>query len=78
MEKKNSIIRKAMTEANLKQWELAELLGIGEQTMCRWLRKELPEDEAKYLQEDIQEITDKAIAKIEEIAKAKQKDIMTI
>ena len=55
MEKKNSIIRKAMTEANLKQWELAELLGIGEQTMCRWLRKELPEDETNRILKVIQE-----------------------
>ena len=40
--------------------------------------KTIPEDLSKSYLEDIQKATDKAIAKIEEIAKAKQKEIMTI
>ena len=40
----NLDVRKAMLEANLKNWQLAELLGISEWTLSRWLRKELPED----------------------------------
>lgn len=47
MERKmtNKKIRIAMIEHNLKQWELAELLGIDESVFCRKMRKELPEDE---------------------------------
>ncbi len=40
--------------------------------------KTIPEDTAKSMQEDIQKSTDKFIAKTDEIAKAKQKEIMTI
>ena len=40
--------------------------------------KSIPEDMAKDLQEQVQKVTDKFIAKIDEIAKAKEKEIMTI
>ena len=38
--------------------ELADIIGISEPTMCRWMRKELPEDEQRLI-----------IAKIEDHAK---------
>lgn len=40
--------------------------------------KTIPEDDAKSMQEDVQDLTDKYIAKAEEVAKAKEKEIMTI
>lgn len=40
--------------------------------------KTIPEDVSKSYLEDIQKLTDKSIEKIEELAKAKQKEIMTI
>lgn len=40
--------------------------------------KSIPEDTAKDLQDQIQKATDKAIAKVDEVAKAKEKEIMTI
>ena len=40
--------------------------------------KALPEDEAKDLQDKIQKSTDKYIEKVEEIDKAKEKEVMTI
>ncbi|MDO4500212.1 MAG: ribosome recycling factor [Erysipelotrichaceae bacterium] len=40
--------------------------------------KTLPEDTAKDLQEQIQKLTDKFTAKIDEVAKAKEKEVMTI
>ena len=40
--------------------------------------KTIPEDLSKSYLEDVQKATDKAVEKIEEIAKAKQKEIMTI
>lgn len=46
---KNALIREALKEYNLKQWELADLLGISEYTLCKRLRKELPEEEKKRI-----------------------------
>lgn len=40
--------------------------------------KSIPEDQAKDLQDQIQKITDKYIANVEEVAKAKEKEVMTI
>ena len=40
--------------------------------------KSIPEDISKSYLEDVQEATDKAVKKIDELAKAKQKEIMTI
>ena len=40
--------------------------------------KSLPEDVAKNLQEDIQKLTDKYVAKTDEVSKAKEKEVMTI
>ena len=41
-QKENQDIREAISAADLKQWEAAELLGICEGTFSRWLRRELP------------------------------------
>ena len=49
MKMNNVEVRKAMFEANMKQWQLAELLGITEWTLSRKLRKELPEEEKKAI-----------------------------
>lgn len=41
----NINIRVEMTKCNLKQWQVAALLGIDESVFSRKLRKELPEEE---------------------------------
>lgn len=49
-EKSNARIRKALLDAHMKQWELAELLGIAETSLSRMLRRELSEDiQKKYI-----------------------------
>ena len=40
--------------------------------------KTLPEDTQKDLENQIQKLTDKFVAKADETAKAKEKDVMTI
>ena len=40
--------------------------------------KEISEDEAKAMEKELQEATDRSNKKIEELAKAKEKDIMTV
>ena len=42
---KNLDIREKLKEANIKQWELADQLGIAEMTLVRKLRYELTEEE---------------------------------
>lgn len=49
--KSNVEIRKALSKANIKQWELAEMMQIAETTLCRKLRKELPEEKKKEILE---------------------------
>jgi ribosome-binding protein aMBF1 (putative translation factor) len=42
--KKNVEVRVAMAEAGLKQYELAELIGVNETVFSRWMRKDMDED----------------------------------
>lgn len=47
---KNNVIREALIEAGIRQWELANMMGISEYTLCKRLRKEVTEEErAKML-----------------------------
>lgn len=41
---KNIDVRTAMKISKVKQWEVADQLGISEFTFSRWLRKEMPDD----------------------------------
>lgn len=45
----NLPIRMALMEKRMRQWELAELMGISEFTLSRILRKELPEEEQQKI-----------------------------
>ena len=42
---KNVRVREELKKNDMKNWKLAELMGIGETTLCRRLRNELPEEE---------------------------------
>lgn len=55
---KNVEIRSAYMQASIKQWQLAEALGISETHFSRKLRKELPQEEKE-----------KILAAIEKLAK---------
>ena len=52
---KHSKIRNALKDANIKQWELAEMLGIAETTLCVKLRRELPDREQEQIMKLIYE-----------------------
>jgi predicted XRE-type DNA-binding protein len=49
MTKTNIRIRVAMLESGLRQWEVAEALGMAEESLCRKMRKELPEAEQEKI-----------------------------
>ena len=53
---RNKEIRNAMLRSNVKQWEVAEHLGISEFTICRWLRSELPSEKKESLLQAISEV----------------------
>lgn len=52
---KNALIRNALKKAGLAQWELARLLGIGETTLSRKFRDDLPEEEQLAIVKKIEE-----------------------
>ena len=52
---KNQIIKQALFTHNLKQWQLAEIMGIREEMLSRKLRHELPEDEQRDIVRKIEE-----------------------
>ena len=51
----NLIIRMELLKASMKTYQLAELLGVHENTLIRKLRKELPEEEQLKIVAIIQE-----------------------
>lgn len=53
--KANQEVREALQNKGKKQWELADMLGISEFTLARWLRKELTEDKKELLLKAINE-----------------------
>ena len=53
--KANQEIREALQNKGMKHWELADMLGISEFTLTRWLRKELTEDKKELLLKAINE-----------------------
>ena len=50
---KNIDVRLEMTKAGLKQWQVADLIGISEQALSKKLRKELQEEEKNHIIEKI-------------------------
>lgn len=47
--KANQEIRKALKMSGMKHWELAAAIGVDETTICRWLRKELPDEKKNHI-----------------------------
>lgn len=54
---RNKTIREALKKNSMFQWELAELMGVTEATITRWMRKELPEETQREMVELIEKGT---------------------
>ena len=54
----NKDLRDEFRIANVRQWEVAEAIGISEMTFVKWLRRELPEDKKKLVREAIRKVID--------------------
>ncbi|MEG1008842.1 MAG: hypothetical protein RSF67_03335 [Clostridia bacterium] len=53
---KNSDVRKAIKDANLKYWQIAESLNINDGNFSRKLRKELSIDEKEMIYKLIEDL----------------------
>ena len=49
----NKELRDEMRIANVRQWEVAEAIGISEMTMVKWLRRELDDNKKALVREGI-------------------------
>ena len=56
LRRENEDLRKYREAAGVRQWELAEHLGMTEFTFCRKLRHELSKEEKKQIKAAIDEI----------------------
>ncbi len=45
----NADLRKAIRRHGLFNWQIAKRCGIGETTLCVWLREELPADDPRRM-----------------------------
>lgn len=50
----NQDIRIAIAESGLRQWQVAEAIGIADCTFCIWLRRELSPEKKKLVFEAIE------------------------
>lgn len=56
----NNAIRNAAAEAGVRHWQIADAIGIAEETFSRKLRHELSVDEQQKILEIIEEIAKEA------------------
>ena len=52
----NKDLRDEMRIANVRQWEVAEAIGISEMTMVKWLRRELDDSKKALIREGISKV----------------------
>ena len=52
----NSEVRTKLRNENLYYWQIADALGVCENTFCRMLRHELPEEEKQKILEIIDQV----------------------
>lgn len=57
----NEDLRMEFRIANVKQWEVADEIGISEMTMVKWLRKELDDERKARIRKGIAAVAEKHI-----------------
>ena len=53
---KKEEVKLLMKQNQVKQWEVAEAMGISEFTLCRWLRKDLKGKQLERLNSAIKKV----------------------
>lgn len=58
---KNLEIRNLAKTSGVKMWQIADALGIADTTLCRKLRKELPQDQKAKILDIIQQLAKEVV-----------------
>ena len=53
---RNQDLKDEMRIAGVRQWEVAEAMGVSEMTLVKWMRFELPEDKRQRVLQAIEQI----------------------
>lgn len=53
----NENIRKAARVANIPLWRIADAMGVGENTVYRWLRRPLDEEKEQRFMDAIEQLS---------------------
>lgn len=77
-ERRKDLVKQAKNEAEGTRVSIRNTRRIGNDEAKKLEKEGVSEDEVKKLVEDIQKLTDDFIAKIDEMSKAKETDILTI
>lgn len=56
--KENLEIRNSAKQHGFTHWEIAERLGVSEQTFCRMMRRELPADKRECILREIEQMAE--------------------
>lgn len=56
MDKANKEIREKAKEAGVYIWQIAEHIGVHDQTLNRWLRTELPDDKKDLIMAAVEDL----------------------
>lgn len=77
-ERRKDLVKKARNEAEQARVAVRNIRK-NSNTMAKKLEKDgVPEDEIKKLENDIQQLTNRYVTRVDEILAAKEKDVMTI
>lgn len=52
----NEKLRKIINDSGVRQWQIADELGIHEKTLTVWLRHELPEDKKQMILDAVEKL----------------------
>ncbi len=77
-ERRKELVKKTKQEAEQAKVSIRNVRRTANETAKKLKDSGTPEDEIKKLEADIQKFTDEFIVKIDKIAEAKEKEIMTI
>lgn len=56
MKQANQELRKVIKQSGIRHWQIADKLGVSANTLCLWLRHELPQDKEEAVFNAILEI----------------------
>jgi ribosome recycling factor len=77
-ERRKDLVKKIKQDSEQNKVSIRNIRRIANEAAKKLKDSGLPEDEAKKIEDDIQKITNEFIAKIDKMAEAKEKEIMTV